>query len=55
MAYLECNKVSALKKQPRGARRGISGGVGAAHTPTYTGPPLAGDLFSVDTYNTPRV
>jgi len=27
---------------------GICGGVGVAHTPTYTGPPLAVDLFSVD-------
>ncbi len=29
---------SALKKHPRGARRGICGGVDCAHTPTYTGP-----------------
>jgi len=26
----------------------MCGGVGVAHTPTHTGPPLAVDLFSVD-------
>ena len=32
---------------------GICGGAGAAHTPTYTGPLLAVDLFSVESsYNT---
>ena len=40
--------MSELKKHPRGAGRGICGGVGYAHTTTYTGPPLAVDLFSVD-------
>jgi len=40
--------MSALKKLPRGAGRGICGGVDAAHTLTYTGLPLAVDLFSVD-------
>jgi PAS domain S-box-containing protein len=37
--------MSALKKHPRGAGRGIGGGVGATHTPTYTGPPLPVALF----------
>jgi len=27
---------------------GTCGGVGCTHTPTYTRPPLAVDLFSVD-------
>jgi len=44
VVVIEC----AEKNHPRGARRGICGGVGVAHTPTYTDPPLAVDLFSVD-------
>jgi hypothetical protein len=42
--------VSVLKRSLRGARWGICWGVGCAHTPTYTGPPLAVALFSVDSY-----
>ncbi len=40
--------MSALKNHPRGERTGICVGVGCVHTPTYTSPPLAVDLFSVD-------
>ena len=33
------------KNYSRGVERGICGGAGCAHTPTYTGPLLAVDLF----------
>jgi hypothetical protein len=39
--------MSTLKKS-QGAEAGICGGVVAAHTPTYTSPPLAVDLIAVD-------
>jgi hypothetical protein len=42
------NNECTEKNHPRGARRGICGGVGAVHTPTYTGSPLAFNIFSVD-------
>jgi len=42
------NRMSALKNHSRGVGRGICGGVGSAHTPTYTVPRLSVDLFSVD-------
>jgi hypothetical protein len=44
--YKITHVMSALKNHPRGERTGICGGVGCAHT--YTSPPLAVDLFSVD-------
>jgi len=41
---------SALKNYPRGVERGIYGGAGCARTPIYTGPLLAVDLFSVESF-----
>jgi hypothetical protein len=38
--------MSALKKHPQRPGKGICEGVGAAHTLTYTSPPLAVALFS---------
>jgi len=42
--------MSALKNYPRGVGRGICGGAGCARTPTYTGPLLEVDLFSVESH-----
>jgi len=47
--------MSAMKKYPRGVERIICGGAGCARTPTYTGPLLAVDLFSVESLNMYRL
>ena len=46
ISYYECTE----KNYSRGAGTGICGGAGYARTPTYTGPLLAGDLFTVEPY-----
>jgi hypothetical protein len=44
----ECIDEPAERNSPRGAGRGIRGGAGCVLTSTHSSPPLAADLYSVE-------